>query len=101
MSKIQNQVLKVELNTLKRSKLPVISLFGTYGKIGFGYDKQPNTFLKFYPAGFAGVQLSIPLFNGTVTQQKTNQKRFELMNSELQYDLFNEQNIMQVANAKL
>ncbi len=101
MSKIQNQVLKVELNTLKRSKLPMISLFGTYGKTGFGYDKQPNTFLKFYPAGFAGVQLSIPLFNGTVTQQKMNQKRLELMNSELQYDLFYEQNIMQVENAKL
>lgn len=101
MSKIQNQVLKVELNTLKRSKLPMISLFGTYGKTGFGYDKQPNTFLKFYPVGFAGVQLSIPLFNGTVTQQKLNQKRLELMNSELQYDLFNEQNIMQVENAKL
>jgi outer membrane protein TolC len=59
---------------LKRSKLPSVSLFGTYGKTGFGYDKQPNDFLKFYPIGFAGIQISYPLFNGTVTQRKIIKK---------------------------
>jgi len=101
VSEIQNRLLKVELNTLKKSKLPMLSLFGTYGTTGFGYDKQPNSFLKFYPVGFAGVQLSFPLFNGAVSQQKVNQKRFELNNNELQNSLFTEQNAMQVENAKL
>ncbi len=79
----------------------MLSLFGTYGTTGFGYDQQPNSFLKFYPVGFAGLQLSFPLFNGAVSQQKLNQKRFELKNNELQNSLFNEQNAMQVENAKL
>lgn len=101
VSEIQNRLLKVELNTLKKSRLPMLSLFGTYGTTGFGYDKQPHSFLKFYPVGFAGVQLSFPLFNGAVSQQKVNQKRFEIKNNELQYSLLNEQNAMQVENAKL
>jgi OMF family outer membrane factor len=101
VSEVQNRLLKVELNTLKKSKLPMLSLFGTYGTTGFGYDQQPNSFLKFYPVGFAGLQLSFPLFNGAVSQQKLNQKRFELKNNELQNSLFNEQNAMQVENAKL
>lgn len=101
VSEVQNRLLKVELNTLKKSKLPMLSLFGTYGTTGFGYDQQPNSFLKFYPVGFAGLQLTFPLFNGAVSQQKVNQKRFELNNNELQSSLLNEQNAMQVQNAKL
>ena len=89
-----------ELNTLKRSKLPSLSLFGTYGKTGFGYDKQPNDFLKFYPIGFGGIQLSYPLFNGTVTQRKINQKKLEIKNSELQVQIVTEQNAMQTENTR-
>ena len=100
--KIQNRLLSGELSTLNKSRLlPSLNLFGTYGTTGFGYDKQPNDFLKFYPIGFAGIQLSYPLFNGTVTQRKINQKKFELRNNELQSDLLTEQNNMQVENAKL
>ncbi len=65
-----------------------------------GYDKQPNDFLKFYPVGFAGIQFSYPLFNGTVTQRKINQKKLEIKNSELQVQLVSEQNAMQIENAK-
>ena len=100
--KTQNRLLSSELNTLNKSRyLPSLNLVGMYGTTGFGYDKQPNDFLKFYPIGFAGIQLSYPLFNGTVTQHKINQKRFELRNNELQFSLFTEQNNMQVENAKL
>ena len=91
-----------ELSTLNKSRfLPSLNLIGMYGTTGFGYDKQPNDFLKFYPIGFAGIQLSYPLFNGTVTQRKINQKRFEILNSEIQFELNTEQNNMQVENAKL
>ena len=100
--KTQNRLLSSELSTLNKSRfLPSLNLIGMYGTTGFGYDKQPNDFLKFYPIGFAGIQLSYPLFNGTVTQRKINQKRFETLNNELQFELNTEQNNMQVENAKL
>lgn len=57
----QNRLLNNELSTLKKSSLPTIALFGTYGVNGFGYDKKPDNFLKFHPIGFAGVQLSYNL----------------------------------------
>ena len=100
LANTQSKLLLSELNTLKKSRLPSVSLFGTYGKTGFGYDKQPNDFLKFYPIGFAGIQISYPLFNGTVTQRKINQKKLEIKNSELQVQIVTEQNAMQTNNAK-
>jgi OMF family outer membrane factor len=100
LANTQSKLFLSELNTLKKSKLPSVSLFGTYGKTGFGYDKQPNDFLKFYPIGFAGIQISYPLFNGTVTQRKIIQKKLEIKNSELQVQWVTEQNAMQTNNAK-
>ena len=100
--KTQNILITSELSTLNNSRfLPSLNFVGMYGTTGFGYDKQPNDFLRFYPIGFAGIQLSYPLFNGTVTLRKINQKKFELQNNELQFGLITEQNNMQVENAKL
>lgn len=96
----QNRFLKSELSTLKNSRLPSLSLYGTYGQTGFGYDVKPNDFLKFFPISFVGVQLSYPLFNGTVTQRKINQKKLEIINSKLQLSLATEQNTMLIENAK-
>jgi outer membrane protein TolC len=100
--KTQNRLLSSELSTLNKSRfLPSLNLIGTYGTTGFGYNGLPNSFLDFYPIGYAGIQLSFPLFNGTITLRKINQKQFELQNSELQFGLLTEQNNMQVENAKL
>ena len=77
----------------------VLSFIASYGTTGFGYDKTPNDFLDFYPIGFAGIQLSYPLFNGTVTQRKINQKKLEITNNELQSKLITEKNDMEVENA--
>ena len=100
--KTQNKLLSSELSTLNKSRfLPTLNLFGTFGTTGFGYNGEPNSFLNFYPIGFAGIQLSYPLFNGTVTHRKINQKKFEIKNNELQSGFFTEQNNMQVENAKL
>ena len=100
--KTQNRLLSSELNTLKKSRyLPSLNLIGMYGTTGFGYNEQPASFLDFYPIGFAGVQLSYPLFNGTVTIRKINQKTLELRNNDLQFGLLTEQNNMQVENANL
>lgn len=97
---VQSRLLAGELNTLRSSRLPTLSLFVSQGTSGFGYDKSPDQFLKFYPVGFAGIQLSYPIFQGTVVKHKINQKKYELKNNELQISLLNEQNAMQVENAK-
>ena len=99
--KTKKGLLSSEINTLNKSRyLPTLNMFGNYGTIGLGYDKKPNNFLKFYPLGFAGFQLSYSLFNGTITQRKINQKKIEIRNNELQLSLVSEQNNIQVKNAK-
>lgn len=96
----QQNILSSELATLRKSKyLPRLNLFATYGTTGFGYDGKPESFLNFYPIGFAGLQLSYPLFDGLLTQVKIKQKTIELENKELQYSLQSEQTSMQIDNA--
>jgi outer membrane protein TolC len=96
----QNKLLNSELSTLNKSRfLPSLNLIASYGTTGFGYDKTPNDFLKFYPVSFAGIQLSYPLFNGTVTQRKINQKKLEINNNELQTKLISDKNKMEIENA--
>jgi outer membrane protein TolC len=95
----QNALLQSELSTFKNSRLPSISLYGSYGVTGFGYDKAPNEFLKFYPVSFAGLQLSYPLFNGTVTRQKISQKKLEIKNKELQAGLTSDQTVLYIETA--
>lgn len=99
LTTMQNRLLTSELKTLKFSRLPSVSLYGSYGQTGFGYDKKPNDFLKFFPTSFVGVQLAYPLFNGSITYRKINQKKIELQNNELQISLVTEQNNMLIENA--
>lgn len=95
----QNKFLTSELKTLNQSRfLPSLNLLASYGTTGFGYDKTPNSFLDFYPISFAGLQFSYPLFNGTVTQRKINQKKLELNNNELQAQLTSDKNDMEIEN---
>jgi len=96
----QNALLNSELSTLKNSLLPSLSLYASYGATGFGYDKAPNDFLKFYPVSFAGIQLSYPLFNGTITNRKLNQKKLELKNNELQSSLLTDQTALLIETAQ-
>lgn len=100
LAKIQKELLKSELHTLKTSQLPTVSLFGSYGQNGYGYDEEPNEFFKFFPSSFAGIQVSVPLFNGTVTQRKIKQKKIEIENSQLQLENIAEQNNMRIENAR-
>lgn len=97
----QNRLLNSELSTLKKSRLPSVALFGSYGTIGYGYDQKPNDFLNFYPVGLAGLQVKYTLFNGTVTQRKIESKKLEINNSELQLSVVTDRNDMLVGNAKM
>jgi len=100
LNQIQNKLLNSELKILQQSSyLPTINIIASYGTAGFGYDKNPNDCLKFYPVSFAGVQLSYPLFNGTVTQRKINQKKLEIKNNELQAQLIDDKTKMEIVNA--
>ncbi len=95
----QNKLLTTELTTLNRAKsLPTLALIASYGTTGFGYDKSPNEFLKFYAVGFAGIQFSYPLFSGTVNQRKINQKRLEINNNTLQSQLISEKSDTEIKN---
>jgi len=100
LAQTQKSLLMSELKTLKNSRIPTVSLYGAYSQVGFGYDKKPNDFLKFYPTTFAGLQITAPIFNGTVTKRKINQKKIELKNSELRLNLLTEQNNIQIQNAR-
>lgn len=95
----QSLLLSGELNALKKSRLPSVNFIGSFMQTGFGYDTEPNQFLKFFPVGFAGLQISYPLFNGTVTRRKINQKKIEIQNSNLHASFLEEQNKMGVMNA--
>ena len=95
----QNRLLNNEYNTLKKSSLPTVALFGSYGVNGFGYDKSPNNFLKFHPVSFAGIQFAWSLFDGNILRKKQAQKKIEIQNNELQQSLVTEQNYMQIRNA--
>ena len=101
MGQSYSSLLKSELSTLKRSRLPSVSVFGSYGTLGYGYDEKPNDFLNFYPVGLAGLQVKYPLFNGTVTHRKIEQKKIEITNSELKVALIDEQSEMLIENAKM
>lgn len=97
----QLKLAKIELRNTRRSLLPTLSFIGSYGTMGYGYDKKPNNFLNFYPLGFAGIQFTYPLFSGTIVLHKINQKKLELKNSGLQQEIVNDQLKMQRQNAQL
>lgn len=97
----QNSLLESELNTLKKSQyLPSLHAIASYGTTGFGYDKKPDDFLKFYPIGFAGLQLTYPIFNATITQRKINQKKLEISNNKWQMEAIADKTKMEIENAK-
>lgn len=98
--KAKSRVLNTELSTLKRSRIPSVSVFGSYGVTGFGYDESPNDFLDFYPIGLAGLKLNVPIFNGTVTTRKINQKKLELKNNELLSESLIDRTTIQLANTQ-
>lgn len=97
----RGQLNQHELSTLQLSRIPNLYLNGNYGRTGFGYSGNPESFLNFYPVSFIGVQLSVPLFNGTVTNKKIQQKKIEIQNNQLQQDLISQQTEMLHQNALL
>ncbi|MBK8191887.1 MAG: TolC family protein [Lewinellaceae bacterium] len=100
MVQVQNRLLLNELDLLKKSKLPTVSIVANYGLTGFGYFKQPDPFFKVFPIGFIGAQATYPIWNRT-TRFKIAQKEVEIGSNRLQSELVQAQNNLRIANAIL
>jgi len=82
-----------ELRTMKRARLPGISGQGMYGTTGFGPLEADDRF-NFYPIGYLGLQLQVPIFQGTILAHRIKSKKFELQRTELQRDaLLDKENV--------
>ncbi|UKN02249.1 TolC family protein [Paracrocinitomix mangrovi] len=99
---LQQEIINIDLKSLKQSKfISEVGFVATYGTQGFGYDQSPNQFLNFYPIGYAGIRFTYPLFNGTVTNKKIDQKNLELENLKLKEELTKDAQQVEIENAVL
>lgn len=85
----QINFLQTEKKTIQQSKLPIINLNGFYGTAGFA-KTGANDFFKFYPLGYAGMQLLLPLYSGNVTNRKIKSKEVELEKAALKVEMIKE-----------
>jgi OMF family outer membrane factor len=92
------QLNNSELKSLRLSRMPSMGAYAVYGTTGFG-NTGSNSFFDFYPVSFAGVQLSFPLFNGTVTNHRIKQKKIETSKTRIQQELASDRNNMEKINA--
>lgn len=97
----REQLFNTELAAIHDARyLPSINIVAMYGTTGFGYDESPNEFLRFYSVGYAGLQVSYPLFDGTVTRYKASAKRLEIENTNMQYEFLRDQIASQLEIAR-
>ncbi len=99
--KKKSSLISNQIKSLKRSRLPKLSMYASYGTTGYGYDEKPHDFLDFYDVSFVGAKLNIPIFNGTTTTRKIKQKKYELENNNYQLELVADQKQMEIKNANL
>ncbi|MDO8928711.1 MAG: TolC family protein [Bacteroidota bacterium] len=89
-----------ELKGLRNSKLPSLGAYGVYGTTGYG-NTGTNSFFNFHPIGYVGAQLSIPLFNGTITKHKIVQKKIDIQKTNIQKELVSEKSKLDLINAEM
>lgn len=89
-----------ELSGLRNLRLPTLSAYGVYGTNGFGTTGS-NSFFNFHPVGYVGAQLSVPLFNGRITQHKIVAKKIEIEKSNIQKELVTEKSKLDLRNAEM
>jgi outer membrane protein TolC len=89
-----------ELKGLRTSKLPSLGAYGVYGTTGYG-NTGANSFFNFHPIGYVGAQLSIPLFNGTITKHKIVQKKIDIQKTNIQKELVSEKSKLDLINAEM
>lgn len=85
----QISFLNMEKTAIQKSTLPVINMNGYYGTSGFG-KTGAHDFLQFYPLGYAGLQVVMPLYTGNITKQKMRGKELEIKKAALKLDMVKE-----------
>ena len=91
---------KSELAGFKNSRLPSLNAYGVYGTTGFGTTGS-NSFFNFHPIGYVGAQLTVPLFNGMITNHKIAGKKMEIEKSDIQKELVTEKSKLDLKNAEM
>ncbi len=71
------------LGLMKQARYPSLSAQGFYGTAGFG-PIGTNDHFDFYPMSFLGLQLQVPIFQGTIVHHRIRTERFELEKAEVQ-----------------
>ncbi|MCB9013027.1 MAG: TolC family protein [Bacteroidales bacterium] len=89
-----------ELAGLRNLRLPSLNAYGVYGTTGFGTTGS-NSFINFYPIGYVGAQLSVPIFNGKVIQHKIANKKIEIEKSSIQKEVVIEKSKLDLKNAEM
>ncbi|SDF03229.1 Outer membrane protein TolC [Mucilaginibacter pineti] len=85
-----NKVLRnINVNYYKYGFLPSISAVGSYNAAFFSHDFS-NLYDKSYPTGYAGITLSLPIFQGTRRLQNLSKARLQVERIDL--DIQNTQN---------
>lgn len=87
----QLHLLEREISAIKKSWLPSIQLNGLYGTTGFGKTGS-NDFLKFYPLGYVGLQLSVPIYSGNAVKSRIRSKTLEVDKTRLQLRMLEDKN---------
>ncbi len=72
-----------KLSLMQHARYPSLSGQGFYGTAGFGPIGTDDHF-DFYPMSFLGLQLQVPLFQGTIVHHRIKAERFELEKAEVQ-----------------
>ncbi len=93
------ELANTEVKKLKKGRLPSLSLFGSYGTIGYGYDEKPHDFLDFYDVSLVGLKIEIPLFDFS-RSKKIKQKKLDAENAKLQLELVVDKNTTDIKNAE-
>ncbi len=83
--------LQIEKKSIEQTRLPVINLNGMYGATGFAKTGSGD-FLKFFPLGYAGIQVAMPLYTGNLTKQKIRGKELEIEKAELRLEMIKVKN---------
>jgi outer membrane protein TolC len=93
------RVQEAEIRLLKRSRLPSLNGQGLYGTTGFGPIGSEERF-DFYPIGFIGASLQVPLFNGTTVQRRIGIKELERDKAALQRDALAERDSLDLCRTE-
>jgi len=93
----QKKLQQTDLQYEKWSYLPSISAFGAYNLYYFN-DRFSKLYQRDFPNSYAGVQLSVPIFQGTKRTQ--NIKIAQLQLTRMDWDIINLQNAISTEYAQ-